>query len=235
MRAKFTAEEFDGWKDNDSGRLFEDVEFHDCSFSSCSVSMTYYPEKRSRVRNVVLKNCSASGCFIGPAIIENSIVEGLDISKRLITTGAVFKCVVLKGPIGRLIIGQVIPPTEIYEENRQKIVGWFEQANAEYYKTVDWALDISEAEFSDFNVRGIPSRLIRRDPFTQVVVKRDKVMDGRWKTVDLSGTWWHVGLEMLEKSNWEDHTLVAPKRHPQFSQALRGLYRLREAGIAEPD
>jgi hypothetical protein len=150
-------------------------------------------------------------------------------------TGAVFKHVVLRGRIGLTIIGEVIPPTGIYEENRRKILSWFERANTEYYRNVDWALNISEAEFSDFDVRGIPSRLIRRDPFTQAVVKREKVLDGRWRKLDLSGTWWHVGLEMLEKSNWEDHTLVAPKRHRHFSQALKGLYILRDAGIAEPD
>lgn len=233
----FEGEEFFRFQDRDSGALFADLEFRKCLFRSCSVGLTrtFDPKKRTTIQNVRLLDCEAAGCFIGPAILQDVVVDGLKTPKVVIADGCVFKHTVIMGRVDRVIIGPIIPPVGIYEENRAKIAGWFEKANAEYYKTVDWALDISEGEFSDFDIRGIPSRLIRRDPFTQAVVKRKKVLDGKWRKLDLSGTWWPVSLEMLGKSNWEDEVLIAPKRHRQFSQALKGIYILRDAGIAEPD
>jgi hypothetical protein len=35
MTIKFAAEEFEGFGDHDSGRLFSDIEFRGCSFQSC--------------------------------------------------------------------------------------------------------------------------------------------------------------------------------------------------------
>src|SRR5579864_1604142 len=235
MTTIFEEEDFDGFQDRDSGTLFSDLEFRHCSFTSCSVSRTREPQKRSTVRGVRFLDCKLAGCFLGPAVIEDVLVDGLQISKRLISQGAVFKHVVLKGKIDRLILGPVLPPLYAQKEYQQQMKEQFEKVNAEYYRTADWALDISEAEFSDFDVRGIPSRLVRRDPFTQAVVKREKAISGEWKKLDLSGTWWSVSLDMLAKSSWEDGVLVAPKRHRQFNQALKGLFILRKAGIVEPD
>lgn len=235
MKKVFDGEDFDAFKDRDSNAFFSDVEFRRCSFLSCSISRTHHPERRSRISNVSFLNCEVAGCFLGPAIIERSHVDGLKIAKRLIGEGAVFKNVVLKGQIDRLILGPVLPPLLAPKGYQEQVKNAFEKANAEYYKTVDWALDITEAEFSDISIRGVPSRLIRRDPITQVVVRREKAIAGEWKKLDLSGTWWSVGLKMLSESNWEDITLVAPTRHRQFNQALRGLHILREAGIAEPE
>jgi hypothetical protein len=235
MTRVYAEEEFDDFKDRDSAALFSDLEFKRCLFSSCSLSRTDQPSRRSRIHHIRILDCEAAGCFLGPAIVEETVVDGLKIPKRLIAEGSVFKHVILKGRIDRLLLYEVNPNLVASPEYRAKVRETFDQANAEYYKTVDWALDISQAEFLDFNVRGIPSRLIRRDPFTQAVVKYEKAMNGEWKKLDLSGTWWPVALEMLAKSNWEDAILIAPKRHRQFSQALKGIYVLRDAGIAEPD
>lgn len=236
MARVFEKEEFDSFKDRNSGAFFSDLEFRNCLFRSCSISdtTTFNPAKRSKIQNVRLFNCEAAGCFLGPAFVEDVLVDGLRIPKVLIAESPVLKHVVLRGKIDRLIIGQVLYGGMPYE-NYLKVVSTYEQANAEYYRAVDWALDITEAEFSDVSIRGVPSRLIRRDPITQVVVRREKAIAGEWKKLDLSGTWWSVGLKMLSESNWEDITLVAPTRHRQFNQALRGLHILREAGIAEPD
>jgi hypothetical protein len=77
--------------------------------------------------------------------------------------------------------------------------------------------------------------LIRRDPATQVVVTRDKAMQGTWRNVDLSGTHWATSLQFMLNRGDEDIVLVAPKRHRKFKVLLDGLKRLRDAGVAEPD
>ena len=111
----------------------------------------------------------------------------------------------------------------------------FEEANAAFYASVDWALDISEAEFQELSFRGIPGRLVRRDRETQIVVSRQKAMGGEWRKLDLDKTYWQVALELMLERGDEDVVLVAPKRAKDFKHLLRGLQLLRDAGVAEPD
>lgn len=86
------------------------------------------------------------------------------------------------------------------------------------------------------DIRGIPARLIRRDPETQAVVARQKAIEGGWREVNLDGTWWQASIEfMATDSNDPDVVLVAPKRHPRFRDLLQGIQLLRKAGVAEPD
>ena len=111
----------------------------------------------------------------------------------------------------------------------------FDQANAEYYKTVDWALDISEARFYECDIRGVSASLIIRDPETQVVVTREKALQGKWKELDLSKTYWAGWIDLFLQSGEPDVVLVAPKRYPKYQDWLDGLKMLRDAGVAEPD
>ena len=43
-------------------------------------------------------------------------------------------------------------------------------AGQAFYQKIDWALDISRGEFRDLELKGIPARLVRRDPETQLIV-----------------------------------------------------------------
>ncbi len=73
----------------------------------------------------------------------------------------------------------------------------FDLANEDYYATVDWALDISEGEFEECELQRIAAHLIRRDPQTQVVVRREKAMQGKWRDLDLSKTHWKTSIEFM--------------------------------------
>ena len=94
---------------------------------------------------------------------------------------------------------------------------------------------ISEARFKDCDIRGIPARLIRRDPETQVVIRRENAMTGKWRGLDLSGTHWSVAIEWFLKSGDQDCVLAAPRRASNFTKLLDGLRKLRDIGVAEAD
>jgi hypothetical protein len=114
----------------------------------------------------------------------------------------------------------------------------FARANEEYYASVDWAVDISNAEFVEADLRSLPARLVKRDPETQVVVRRERVLATReiWERLDLSATPWDVALENMILFNWSDRVLVAPKANRRdFERHLNGLRALRRAGVAELD
>jgi hypothetical protein len=110
--------------------------------------------------------------------------------------------------------------------------GAFDLVNAEFYRNVDWALDIREAEFVECDLRSpMPARLVRRDEETQVVVKRSKLLDGEWRKLDLPQ--WSIALEWLLERGDPDVVLVAGKRSKNFKKELAELERLRDAGFAE--
>jgi hypothetical protein len=226
-----THEVFRGFLDR-GGHLYSDIEFRNCAFVSCDVSITLDPCNRTTVRRVGLINCEVTGCSASTAVLEEVLVDGLKTHNMLASWGAVFRHVTLKGRIGQLMLNYAVAPGVATADEQRA----FDQANALYYASVDWALDISQGEFLDADIRGIPSRLIRRDVETQAVVTRQKALEGRWRQVDLSKTWWATSLDFFVKdSKAPDLVLVAPKRHPKFRHLLDGIKRLRAEGIAEPD
>ncbi|HNQ24959.1 MAG TPA: hypothetical protein PKK06_17920 [Phycisphaerae bacterium] len=226
---------FSRWRDDDSAAVFEDMEFRHSRFEGCVVSNTCEPRLRSVVRRVRFLNCFCCGfCLLGPAIVEDALVDGLRTDDVLQTHGMSFKHVTLRGKIDRVMLAQMI--SQVLTGTAPKSVQVaFDEANAAYYATVDWALDISRAEFKECDIRGIPARLIRRDPETQVVVTREKALRGDWRRLDLGKTYWQVGIEFMLDRGDPDVVLVAPKRAKNFRTLLEGLQLLRQAGVAEPD
>lgn len=231
MKKIFDRQNFIDIVDRNSGRIYSDMEFRHCYFESCNISITLKPKKRSQIRNIELLDCAIRGCTIYAAIIENVLVSSLKTHTLLQTWGAVYKHVKLEGNIGRIMISSLID----LGLAKPKHQAAFDQANAEYYKTVDWALDISEARFYECDIRGVSASLIIRDPETQVVVTREKALQGKWKELDLSKTYWAGWIDLFLQSGEPDVVLVAPKRYPKYQDWLDGLKMLRDAGVAEPD
>ena len=225
--------EFLGFYDRNSGRVFSDLEFRNCRFISSAVSITRNPRKRSILRNLCFFNCEVIGSAIRSAILEDVIIEELRTGPSQVfhIWGAVFKHVVFRGNIGRIMISPFIAPG-IAKPREQRA---FDKANANYYSKIDWALDISEGKFMECEIQGVPSGLVRRDPATQFVIRREKALEGKWRQVNLSNTYWPTAIELFLESGNPDYIMVAPKRDPSFSRLLAGLVRLRDAGIVEPD
>jgi hypothetical protein len=227
---EFADERFIDRHDRNSSRLFENLQVHNCYFESCSLSLASNPKRRSTVRQVEMGACEARGCIVFTPILQVIHIMDLKIHGLLQCWGAAFDRVTLTGRISGFMISPVIDPMHIDSEAQRM----FNQANKTFYEEVDWALDISGAEFTgEVDIRGIPARLIRRDPETQAVVTREKALEGTWRELDLSETYWPTSIEYLLKHNESDTVLIAPKRSPKFGVLMQGLDRLREAGVAE--
>lgn len=227
----FEGQEFTQFYDDNSSAVFADLEFIKCSFRSSVISMAREPKMRSIFRNVYLRRCDQRGCTIDAAIIEDSVVENFKTHTLLQCWGAVFKHVTLRGKIGRIMISPAIE-TGMAPPERQRA---FDAANADYYTTVDWALDIREAEAEELELQRVPAELVLRDPASQVVIKRDRVIDGRWREIDLSKTHWKTSIEFFLQRGDADVVLVAGKRDRKFRDLVDGLNKLKDAGIAEPE
>lgn len=227
----FEKREFAGVHDRDSGRTFSDTEFRLCSFQNSGISITLDPRLRSTVRGMRFIGCEQRGCSLWTAVIEDVLVDGFRTNGLFQTWGAVFKHVTLRGKIGRLMISPAVAPGSATQRQQNA----FDEANAAYYAGVDWALDVSEAEFEEVDIRRVPARLIRRDPKTQVVVTRERAMEGRWRELDLSKTDWAGWIDLFLRDGDPDLVLVAPKRDRKYRDLVDGLKALRDAGVAEPD
>lgn len=236
MTQRFEKQEINDYHDPDRIMTVSDLEFVKCKISSSGFGFRHSPDfsQRSSAKNIRLIGCQVRKCLIGPALLEDVHIENLN-SDMIIVWGALFKHVTIKGRCDKLMIHGITGRGDI--EVGGKGVLPYRALCDEFYESVDWALDISEAEFDDFSIctRGVPSRLVRRDSETQAVVRRQQALSGKWRGMRLSGLT-QILFEDFMRDELDSFILVAPKRHKRdFENVLADIRRLREAGIAEPD
>jgi hypothetical protein len=226
--------------DGDWPAVLGDVEFVRCTFTGISIGQyvlgygTKYPAERKTLKGVVAKDCTAygRGIAIETAVIDDVTVENLRVGNgALLIRGAVYRHVTIRGACGGLCLTELIsiPDTK-------KRVERFRAANAAFYRNVDWALDISKAEFEACVIDcELPVRLIRRDPETQVIVRRARLKETEavWRSIHeslLVST-----LSATVQFGPDERVIVVPKRYRYFAQEMKTLQLLREAGVTEPD
>ncbi len=229
MRERYVGRSFDRFRDRDSGRTFENLEFEDCEFLDTALSITLEPARRSTVRDVTLLSCKVGrAATLRSAIVEECLIDGLDIQRGVHTAGAVYRHVTLKGRVGPLTL-----TSRVLHEAAQPL---FDAANEQYYKAVDWALDISRAVFTDeVELKGVPGHLVVRDPVSQVLVTRERASSVRWDRMDLRPTAWDVGLDELLESTLDARVFAACKGSTDYEKQLRVVELFKESGLAEPD
>jgi len=233
-RSKVENRRFELLSDLELPKVLGGAVIRGCTFFACDFGATATtPAKRRKVKNVEVINCKTTNSTgIGSAIIEDVDIENLETSGPLFAWGAVYKHVRFRGRCGSFVLSS-LPPNA----HTQRTEAAFKRANAAFYRGVDWALDISEAEFRDIDIRGVPADLIRRDPETQVVVRRANVerLQAKWRSLDLAGTPWAAMLDNVLAWGLEDTVFVAPKRQKHFRRWLAGLKLLRRTKVAELD
>jgi hypothetical protein len=202
-----------------------------CRFDNCCIERQEKPGDRPVVRNVILCHCAQSACFLHAVAIEEVSLQDLKNIGRmpLFLWGCVFKHVELKGPIAGLKINRVLEPDGAKDQKN-----WDRDARL-YYSKLDWALDISRAEFTGgVSLEAIPGSLIRRDPETQVLVTRQRLDQVDWKALDYGETAFATCLQwFLQDSQFDDVVLVAAKKSRKFRRELAVLQMLRNEGVAD--
>jgi hypothetical protein len=220
-----------GFRNQNSGALFCDYEFVECRFVQCLLGTLRNPARRPIARRIALMECSATKCLLRAPILEDVTVNGLHSDANVVMWAPAFRHVTLAGPICGLIVNTDEDPAG----DADPVNAEFRSANAEFYRTIDWALDITRAEFTSVSIRGVPARLVRRDPESQVVIQRERVLNSRWRELPLSGTHWATSIEWFIDRREPDHVLIAPKRSKEYAKLVDGLRLLQREGVAEPD
>ena len=216
--------------------LIENIQVERCEFDFCGLCETIDINRRTTVRNVHINNCMIQNhTSIGPAILEDVFITDLKIQDLFILWDPLFKHVTLKGKIGDIKVNSV---AGLNMDIKPEIQASFNAAKKLFYNNVNWAIDISEAKLRHLELWGVPSHLVRRDPESQVIVKRIKALQANWREkLHPENTEWPHWIEMLLQFEEPDIILAAPKALPRkkYEKLLDGLKDLREIGLAEPD
>lgn len=209
---------------------FSALTLKNCRFESCSFGYNSSLFKaKDTLSDSELINCRVSKCLVGRAIVRRTSVTDLS-GDMLICRGTFFDQVVLSGKISPMILhgvhtfGLSKSQTALLESERQA-----------FYSNVEYALDISNAEFVDFGIRAgaIPTRLVRRDNMTQFVVEN---LEGVLSVGAIDG----LGISELSKmvlklmleENQPDTILIAPKADDAvFESVMQDSLVLRKIGL----
>lgn len=245
---RFHGQCFARFFDQDSGAVFEDFEFERCTFSHCALSITEDVRKRSTIRRIKMFECECRNSgWLWPLVAEDVVVRNLRAHDDCRAFGAVYKHVVLEGAFRHTIIIDNAPwlgadPLRILRTKATiaDIRDSFLTANARYYEGVDWALDLSMAEFSDLCLRGIPARLIRRNAERQIVVTQESAeRSTAWEQLECndSTVWIVMAIRgMLEEFPEQGLVLVAGTLSERRRRTdIEAFEFLRREGVAEPE
>ncbi len=185
-----------------------------CTFRHCRVGA---PDEPTTVRGVRFERCTFERNFLQNLAIEECSFEHVKLMGGWTSIeGIDLRRVVIAGPVDGTLIFQKLPPTLLARSGVD-----------------DWALDLSRGRFSGIELRGIPSRLVRRDPETQVVVRRERLLDGRYRTLPIGA--FVITLGWIAEGELEDGVVIANVRGRKRAEEVEALALLRREGIAEQD
>jgi hypothetical protein len=100
----------------------------------------------------------------------------------------------------------------------------------DFYADVDWAVDITEAEFDNVDLYYLPGDLVRYDPETQFLLRRSALAEAN--TADLP-PFADIAVSRFESTPFESLVAVAPRRNKKFPEILAHYRELRDRGIAD--
>jgi hypothetical protein len=215
--------------------LVEDLELRRCTFETCQHPLQRTADDRPTIRGVSLVRCHVSASDLGAVIAEDCLVDTIWFHRGMwgsqMIAGCALRHVTIRGNVSG---GLEFLAAGLYQPDAERAA--LLAANGAYYADVDWALDISDARFTSVSfVRSdIPARLIRRDPATQVVVTRRRLLGADWQGL-LGNAAVAIGIDRFMETGSEDTVLVASKRSRRFAQEMAVIDRLRVAGLVEAD
>jgi len=220
-------------KFDDGGSTFVDAIYTNCIFDNCGLSLCKRPEKMSKVKRISVHGCHAVNSSVGPCEFEDVLIHDLKTNPILLIWSSFFRRVTLSGKIGKMNVN--VEPWGFCTD--VDVLSRFSKARADFYRETDWALDISRARFLDFNCRGVPFDLIRRDPETQVVLCKvdfpgvhalDEGFNERFPEV-------YSHLKGFSKSDDQEVLLVVPLAAPKSRKDdwRGGIAELRALGFVK--
>lgn len=143
------------------------------SINNCAIPIARRPEQRVTLRDISIFQCEHYACAAYGVRFQDIQVTDLrgysNGSSQL--SGCLYSHVTLRGRMGGLRITPRASPFDLSLNEPYRV------ANAAEYRSIDWALDITEAKFGHFfALMGIPASLVRRNPALHFVMTREAAL-----------------------------------------------------------
>jgi hypothetical protein len=223
MRQQFSNQTFEYLRCFGTGHTFSEIDLDRVTFVGGVLGQIDDPDFGFVVRDVTATRCRANNCRVQGVRFEDVTVDGLTLTKMQQLGGCLFRHVTLKGKIGSIMTTPV--NRGIPEETRTAM----NASMIDYYRDVDWALDISEAEFSDADFYMVPGDLVRRDPETQFLMRREVIEQAGQELPNYPS----VVASRFESTPFDSIVGVVPRRSKNFAEWLEQFEQVRKAGLAE--
>ncbi|MFC0431484.1 hypothetical protein [Kutzneria buriramensis] len=205
--------------------VFSDFELAGAVFTGCALAQFEDPSYgRIVVRDASLSDIKLTNCSAHGICLERLTVDNLATNRATQLEACVFNRVTLKGRVGPIITTPANPSLSWDAKEA------FASGAVAYYEKVDWALDITNAEFSDVDLYMVPGHLIKRDPETQFLLRRASFEN---TPIDQLDPIVQIFVDRFNATPFDSIVAVAPKRSAQFRNFLAALTDLRDAGLAE--
>jgi len=208
----------------------KDFLFERCTFEGNGITSFGDPENRPIISNIQLNKCRVYSWFTGVQF-ENIQINDMATGKNhLFLFACVYKHVKLSGNIGTLIISDDWGIDTIKHKKKNLI---YSKANREYFRDVDWAIDISEVNASGIEIRGgIPISQIIRNKENQMIITREEAELGRWKEIsNIDTSVIKLAIEDIIHSEEEEGIIVLGSRSKNYQKNLIILQEMKRNGV----
>ncbi|MFC4012864.1 hypothetical protein ACFOY2_36940 [Nonomuraea purpurea] len=206
-----------------SGRTIGPARLDRCEFVYCRIVQDDDPGYGLVVRDVVASRCALRGSVVRGVRFEDVLVDRTTTTGMIHLEACLFRHVTLRGPVNSMM---TIPPSIVPAELRDAFT-----ANAvAFYRDVDWALDISEAKFTEASFYWVPGELVKRDPATQFLLRRSSFEGVDLSTLPIGA---RIAIDHFRYTPFDNIVAVAPTRSKHAAERLDELEELRRRGLAE--
>ncbi|WP_158226878.1 hypothetical protein [Amycolatopsis vastitatis] len=138
--------------------------------------------------------------------------------------GCLFRHLVLRGRLGSWLFREM--PKSIPDDLRKA----FAEAEQRFYAEGEYALDITEAVFESASMFSLPGDLVRRDPETQFLVRKERLAGADLSMLPRAT---QRRLKRAARSPFDSTVLVVGRDEPDFKESLASHRQLVDLGIAE--
>lgn len=202
----------------------ERFSFQRCTFEACSISVVRDATTRLIVSDGEIIDCKIRGGGLRGIHLRDITARNLRFFSAPQILGCVFEHVTLGGKMNQLIINGELPTVDDPD--------LFEESARAAYRTIDWAIDISELDCPDLSVRGIPGRLIKRDRQRQLVVTREQALAAPWQEADLRDTNFAAAIDQMLEQGWPEIVLSASRAGPHAERTQSAIQSLIAIGLS---
>jgi hypothetical protein len=197
-----------------------DARFVDCAFVDCAI----YTDDASfaRVERTSFTRTTLKSKHIGKVILREVTIDTCRRNPTFVVSNCLFDRVTMRGDLGSWMIAWLA-------DHLSPAQAMFA---ASFYDTVDWALDIRAARFTQLTLRGVPGEKVRRDPERHGLLRKERLLaDRSWEGYPDKGL--VAVLRATLDRPAESEILCANELSRTFAAATKRLTMLRAAGFAE--